>query len=117
MTAEPTFNGYSAAADNQRDSTILDLRSLLEGRNRELNILEQSVANTKVERTRLQRNFNEMSMSLVAVRQELEESRAAANAARVAEEAGRQQLARMTDEQLAQIQTIEALRRQVKTCG
>jgi len=56
-----------------------------------------------------------MSTSLVAVRQELEDSRAIANAARVAEEAGRQQLARMMDEQLAQTQTIEALRRQVGT--
>jgi hypothetical protein len=31
------------------------------------------------------------------------------------EEAGRQQLARMMDEQLAQTQTMEALRRQVET--
>ena len=54
-------------------------------------------------------------MSLVAIRQELEESRAAATAARVSEEAGRQQLTRMMDEQLAQNQTIEALRRQVET--
>jgi hypothetical protein len=54
-------------------------------------------------------------MSLVAIRQELEESRAAATAARVPEEAGRQQLARMMDEQLVQNQTIEALRRQVET--
>ena len=95
----------SAAADNQRavevrDSTILDLQSQLESRNRELNILDQSVANTQVERTRLQLNFNEMSMTIVTVRQELEESRAATTAARFAEEAGRQQLARMMDEQL-----------------
>ena len=56
-----------------------------------------------------------MSTSLVAVRKELEDARAIANAARVAEEAGRQQLARMMDEQLAQTQTIETLRRQVET--
>ena len=56
-----------------------------------------------------------MSMSLVAIRQELEESRAAATAARVSEEAGRQQLARMMDEQMAQSQNIEALHRQVET--
>ena len=110
----------SVEADNQRaveerDSTILDLRSLLESRNRELNVLEQSEANTQVERTRLQLYSNEMSMSLVAIRQELQESRAATTAARVAEEAGRQQLACMMDEQLAQSQTIEALRRQVET--
>ena len=105
----------SAEEDNhrvveERDSTILDLR-----RNRGLNDLEQSVANTQEERTRLQLYSTEMSTTLVAIRQELEESRAAATAARVAEEAGRQQLARMMDEQLAQNQTIEALRRQAET--
>ena len=91
------------------------MRSLLERRNRELNVLEQSEATAQDERTRLQLHSNEMSMSLVAIRQELEESRAAATAARVSEEAGRQQLARMMDEQLAQNQTIETLRRQVET--
>jgi hypothetical protein len=96
-------------------STILDLRSLLERRNRELNVLEQSEATTQDERNRLQLHSNEMSMSLVAIRQEHEESRAAATAARVSEEAGRQQLARMMEEQLVQNQTIEALRRQVET--
>ena len=54
-------------------------------------------------------------MSLVALRQELDEARTVTTAARVSEEAGRQQLARMMDEQLAQTQTIEALRRQVET--
>jgi len=56
-----------------------------------------------------------MSVSMVSLRRELEESRAAAAAARVSEEAGRQLLARMMDEQLAQNQTIETLRRQVET--
>jgi len=56
-----------------------------------------------------------MTMSLVAIRQELEESRASATAARVSEEAVRQQLTLMMDEQLTQTQTIEALRRQVET--
>ena len=54
-------------------------------------------------------------MSLVALRQELDEARAVATAARVSKEAGRQQLARVMEEQLAQTQTIEALRRQVET--
>ena len=92
----------------------MDLRSLLERRNQELDGLEQSVATTQDEKTRLQIHSNEMTMSLVALRQELEESRAAATAARVSEEASRQQFARMMDEQLAQTQTqtIEALRRQ-----
>ena len=56
-----------------------------------------------------------MSMTLVTFRQELEESRAATTAARVAERAGRQQLARMMDEQLVQSQAIEALRHQLET--
>ena len=86
----------------ERDSTIADLRSLLDRRRRELDELEQSIASNHDERTRLQPHSTEMSTSLVAVRQELEEARAIANAARVAEEAGRQQLARMVDEQLAQ---------------
>jgi hypothetical protein len=54
-------------------------------------------------------------MALVALRQELDESRTATIQLRASEEAGRQQLARMMDEQLAQNQTIEALRRQVET--
>ena len=103
------------AALKERDSTIADLRSLLDRRRRELDGLEQSVATTQDERTRLQLHSNEISMSLVTLRQELDEARAVATAARVSEEAGRQQLARMMDEQLAQTQTIEALRRQVET--
>jgi phage shock protein A len=110
----------NAEADNQRaveerDSTILDLQSLLERRNQELDGLEQSVATAQDERTRLQLHSNETTMSLVALRQELEDSRAVVTTLRVSEEAGRQQLARMMDEQLAQNQTIEALRRQVET--
>ena len=54
-------------------------------------------------------------MSLVALRQELDVARAVATAARVPEEAGRQHLVRMMDEQMVQTQTIEALRRQVET--
>ena len=76
-------------AVEERDYTILDLRSLLKRRNRELNVLEQSEATTQDERTRLQLHSNEMSMSLIAIRQELEEFRAAATAARVSVEAGR----------------------------
>ena len=110
----------NAEADNhraveERDSTILNLRSLLERCNQELGGLEQSVATIQDERTRLQPHCNEMTMSLVAIRQELEESRASATAARVSEEAGRQQLACMVEEQLAQTQTIEALCRQGET--
>ena len=78
---------------------------MLDRRSRELNELEQSIANTHDERTRLQLHSTEIFTSLVAVRQELEDSRAIANAARVG----------MMDEQLAQTQTIEAHRRQVET--
>ena len=83
------------AALEERDSTIADLRSLLDRRRRKLDGLEQSMANTQDERTRLQLHSNEISMSLVALRQELDEARAVANAARVSKEAGRQQLARV----------------------
>ena len=54
-----------------------------------------------------------MTVEIVSLRQELEDSRAATALARVSEEAGRLQLARMMDDQLAQ--TIENLRRQVET--
>jgi hypothetical protein len=84
-------------------------------RNQELDGLKQSMATTQDERTRLQLHSNEMTMSLVALRQELEESRAVANAARVYEEAGRQQLARLMDEQLAEIQTITPRCVRIKT--
>ena len=51
----------------QRDSTIADLRSLLDRRRRELDGLEQSMANTQDEWTRLQLHATEISTSLVAV--------------------------------------------------
>ena len=73
------------------------------------------MANTQDERTRLQLHSTEISTSLIAVRLELKDARASASAARVAEEAGRQQLARMMVEHLAQTQTIEVPRRQVET--
>jgi hypothetical protein len=53
-------------------------------------------------------------MSIVALRHELDEARAGATTARASEAAGRLQLARMMDEQLAQKQTIVALRRHVE---
>jgi len=56
------------AALEERDSTIADLGSLLDRRRRELDGLEQSIANTQDERTRLQLHSTEISTSLVAVR-------------------------------------------------
>ena len=92
----------------EHDSTIADLRSLLDRRRRELDGLEQSMANTQDERTRLQLHSTEISTPLVAVRQELDDATAVATVARVAEENGRQQLARMMDEQLVQTCDITA---------
>ena len=68
------------------------------------------MATTQDERTRLQLHSNEMTMSLVSLRQELEEFRTVATAA----QAGRQQLARMVEERLVQTQTTETLNRQVE---
>jgi predicted nucleic acid-binding Zn-ribbon protein len=62
----------------ERDSTIADLWSLLDRRNQELDSLEQSVSTTQEERTRIQLHSNEMTMSMVSLRQELDEARSAA---------------------------------------
>jgi len=99
----------------ERYASIANIRSLWERRNQELDSLEHSATTTQEKRTRLQLHSTEMTVSIVSLRRKLEESRAAMAAARVSEEAGRQQLTRMMDEQLAQNQTIEALRRQVET--
>ena len=56
-----------------------------------------------------------MTVETVSLRQELEDYRAATASARVSEEAGRLQLARMMDDQLAQNQAIENLLRQVES--
>jgi multidrug efflux pump subunit AcrA (membrane-fusion protein) len=53
-------------------------------------------------------------MSTVVLRQELDAARAETTTARASEEAERLQLARLMDEQLAQNQTIDAVRRQVE---
>ena len=100
---------------DERDTSIAHLRSLLDRRKKELDDLVQSASVKKGERDRLQLHSSAVSVEIGALRQELEESRAAMTSARVSEEAGRQQLARMMDDQLAQNQTIETLRRQVET--
>ncbi len=84
----------TAAAENkaaleQRESSIVNLRSQLDHRNQELDGLEQSELTTQEEWTRLQLLSTEMSVSVVSLRRELEESRAATAAARVSKEAGR----------------------------
>ena len=52
---------------------------------------------------------------IVSLRRELDEARAGALTARASEEAARLQISRMMDEQLAQNQTIDTLRRQVES--
>ena len=54
-------------------------------------------------------------MTMVSLRRELEEAKASALTTRTSEEAARLQISRMMDEQLAQSQTIDSLRRQVES--
>ena len=61
----------------------------------ELDNLEQSATVTQEERTRLQLHSSAVTVEIVSLRQELEDSRAATASARVSEEAGRLQLARI----------------------
>ena len=77
--------------------------------------LVRSASVKQRERDRLQLHSRAVTVEIVSLRQELEESRAAMASARASEEAGRLQLARMMDDQLAQNQSIETLRRQVET--
>ena len=77
--------------------------------------MEQSVDTIQEDRTRIQLHSYEVTMSIVLIRRELDEARAGALTARASEEAVRLQLARMMDEQLAQNQTIDTLRRQVES--
>ena len=86
----------------------------MDRRKKELDNLKQSATVTQEERTRLQLHSSAVTVEIVSLQQELEDSRAATASARVSEEAGRLQLARMFDDQLAQNQTIENLRRQVE---
>jgi len=54
-------------------------------------------------------------VTIVSLRRELDEARSGALTARASEEAARLQITRMMDEQLAQNQTVDALRRQVES--
>ena len=99
----------------ERETVIADLRSVLELRNQQMNIMEQSVGTIKEDRTRIQLHSTEATMTIVSLRRELEEARAGALTTRSSEEAARLQISRMMDEQLAQNQTIDSLRRQVES--
>ena len=62
----------------------------------------QSASVKQGERDRLQLHSSAVTVEIVSLRQELEESKAAMASARASEEAGRLQLARLMDDQLAQ---------------
>ena len=94
----------------ERDTVIADLRSLLDRRNQQLNVMEQSVGTIEEDRTRIQLHSTETTVTIVSLRRELEEARAGALTVRASEEAVRLQISRMMDEQLAQNQTIDTLR-------
>ena len=103
------------SAARERDTVIADLRSLLDRRNQQLNDMEQSVGTIEEDRTRFQLHSNEVTLTIVSLRRELEEARAGALTACASEEAARLQISRMMDEQLAQNQTIDTLGRQVES--
>ncbi len=99
----------------ERVTVLMDLRSLLDRRNQQLNDLERSRDAIEEDRARIQLHSTEVQVTIVSLRRELEEARATALTARTSEEAARLQIARMMDEQLTKSQTIEGLRRQVES--
>ena len=103
------------SAARERETVIADLRSVLELRNQQLNVMEQSYGTIEEDRTRIQLHFTEATTTIVSLRRELEEARAGALTTRAAEEAARLQISRMMDEQLSQNQTIDSIRRQVES--
>jgi predicted HNH restriction endonuclease len=86
----------------ERVTTLLDLRSLLERRDQQLNDLERSRDAIEEDRARIQLHSTEVQVTIVSLRRELEEARATALTARTSEEAARSQIARLMDEQLTQ---------------
>ena len=94
----------------ERVTVLMDLRSLLERRNQQLNDMERSRDAIEADRARIQLHSTEVQVTIVSLRRDLEEARANALTARTSEEAARLQITRMMDEQLVQGQTIEALR-------
>jgi hypothetical protein len=88
----------------ERVTVLADLRSLLERRKQQLN---DAIAE---DRARIQLHSNEVTVTIVSLLRELDEARAGTLTARASEEAARLQITRMMDEQLAQNQTVDALR-------
>ena len=101
----------------QQESHIADEESaaierttvLAEHRNQQLNDMGRSRDAIEEDRARIQLHSNEVTVSIVSLRRELDEARSGALTARASEEAARLQLTRMMDEQLAQNQTVDAL--------
>ena len=103
------------SAARERETVIADLQSVLDLCNQQLNVMEQFVGTITEDRTRIQLHSTEATVTIVSLRHELEEARAGALITRASEEAARLQISRMMDEQLAQSQKIDSLRRQVES--
>ena len=99
----------------ERETVIADLRSVLDLRNQQLNVMEQSYGTIEEDRTRIQLHSTETTVTIVSLRRELEEEGAGALTIRASEEAARLQISRMMDEQLSQNKTIDSLRHQVES--
>ncbi len=89
-------------AARERDTVMADLISLLD--------MERSMGTIEEDRTRIQLHSNEVTVTIVSLRRELDEARAGALTARASEEAVRLQITRVIDEQLAQNQTIDGFK-------
>jgi len=82
------------SAARERDTVLADLRSLLDRRNQQLNDMERSRDTIEEDRARIQLHSNEVTVTIVSLRRELDEARAGALTARVSEEAARLQITR-----------------------
>ena len=72
----------------------MDLRSLLERRNQQLNDMGRSRDAIEEDRARIQLHSNEVTVTIVLLRRELDEARAGALTTRASEEAARLQITR-----------------------
>jgi hypothetical protein len=84
----------------ERVTVLIDLRSLLERRNQQLNDIERSRDAIEADRARIQLHSTEVQVTIVSLRRELEEARANVLTARISEEVARLQITHMMDKQL-----------------
>jgi hypothetical protein len=82
----------------ERVTVLADLRSLLERRNQQLNEMERSRDAIEEDRACIHLHSNEVTVTIVSLRRELDEARAGALTARASEEAARLQITRKMDE-------------------